>query len=400
MLYRLTLLLLIFLSISCAGKKEEADQNQQVIQGIIDDLNSDNADAALATIDLKLKENPANEEMLYWKAQAYAIKAGIDVYSLFPLMKLKFFDVAISEWGQMMKYSKRDRETVSRVTGNDKKSDTQEKIEQRKKEIKEMDDSEITFEITEPYHTPNRLSSKDPSIPDSKDLFEISYSAYINSPLLLEKFYWYTQLIYEYEPTIDEINERVNKEFPRLVIRQNALQQLNKKMERIAQQKNSQGMVRILFALFDGIDVIKKSPTLNSTKVSYIYDAVTLLEEMSKYLPSKEHRLSKNGMRHTGLLSSLLIINAIKESVDLNKIKEPIDFICHVDTDKLIANYGQLRFGFLHSRSILEDSGFSERNGDNFDNFIKLLENSPEELDENTKIMHKYRINLIKDNNC
>ena len=106
----LIIILSIFVLQSCIKKEQKVTEEAKVIQL----LNQSDADAALVKINALLKSDPNNENLLYLKASAISMIAGIDVYRLFPILKAKIFDVAITQWADKRE-SMRERRALTKA---------------------------------------------------------------------------------------------------------------------------------------------------------------------------------------------------------------------------------------------------------------------------------------------
>ena len=94
--------LITCLTISCIKK----EQKQNIEGQIIELINQNKIDEALLKIDEQLKIKKT-DDLLYLKASSLSMKAGIDIYALFPLLKIKIFDFAISQWSQNREFQKK-----------------------------------------------------------------------------------------------------------------------------------------------------------------------------------------------------------------------------------------------------------------------------------------------------
>lgn len=82
-------------------------------QQVIAALNTDQADKALGMAIAGEHSFPGDPEFTYYKAQAYSLKAEIDIYTLFPIVQMQIFDVAINEWNKANEFEKRRRDSVN-----------------------------------------------------------------------------------------------------------------------------------------------------------------------------------------------------------------------------------------------------------------------------------------------
>jgi hypothetical protein len=96
------LFILSFLCMTSCQKKSINESNSK--NEILYHLNRGNTSDALKIIEAEKKLRPFDANLAMYEASVYAIEAGIDIYSIFPLLKLKFFKEPIANWDSLDKY--------------------------------------------------------------------------------------------------------------------------------------------------------------------------------------------------------------------------------------------------------------------------------------------------------
>lgn len=91
---------LLALTFSSCKKEDKQDalKDETKIQIL---LNNGEYEKALVLIDSMLQANPDNKQIVYLQACAYAMKGGINIYSLYPILDTALFRKPSIEWNHM-----------------------------------------------------------------------------------------------------------------------------------------------------------------------------------------------------------------------------------------------------------------------------------------------------------
>lgn len=99
------LLIILTLGLTISGCQKKSVNSISAKNDILYHLNRNNTKDALAIIETEKKIRPNDPELAIYEASVYTIEAGIDIYSIFPLLKLKFFREPIANWDSLDKYN-------------------------------------------------------------------------------------------------------------------------------------------------------------------------------------------------------------------------------------------------------------------------------------------------------
>jgi|GEM_PF-5363372 len=408
---KIFVILAVFLSssftISCGNKKDGIDrENSNNYQNIVDALNIEDSDKALALINEELQHGPDNLEIKYLKAQALSLKADVDVYSLFPIVKMKLFDVAMTEWHAMNEFSKKTKGGVSDTLIGQNKFKTLEDIDEAKKKIELMPDDDITYKLNFKDERVSRFSYPEYSKTGEKEKVNISCSVLLvidsnifnglntlQESLVTEASYIKGE---QEEPSCTTLLQQLKDlyisnsgNFVKFRVKNQALLELEKKKENFKARKVTESYINAVYALYDSIGVIKKVPDIDQEKSAYIYEALAILKFVMQKT-DKGSRLWKNSQQQIGLLAGYLILSSIKDSFDLEKVVEPTDFVCQVKPENVVKNYLNYLTGFRYLTSIILDTEFYTKNKKNVDQINDYLNEAPETLsdDQTNKIIN------------
>ena len=414
-MYKTLIPTLIFCAWLFTGCNTDQENEQQSTNfQIINALNQQDADRALALIENQLTTDPNNAELQYWKAQAYAIKGGIDVYSLFPIIKMKLFDVAMTEWSSMSEYSKKSKQEINLTLLGEQEIESKEDLNQLEQDIKNMPTEDITFEI--------KVITEDAKYGKYQSVYEGSGNYYdyqkqefinhdgpyfqtncyadleISSNILYfnEKLYEQAYAVYTAPnpDTSDFCQEALGKEVERMLgdfelnptllkskIRQKALWIISDKKAHLEKRQYGNRMINGIYALYDSMPIIQNVPDITANRTNAVNQSLELLTKL-KNETQYHARLGRNVRQQMGLLGGYLILGGIKDSFKLENIKEPADFICNMKSQNIVANYSNFLTGL---RALIEatiDTEFAIKNNANLMEIRKALEEAPEELSE------------------
>src|SRR3989339_664887 len=401
------ILMFFFLMIfSCGAKSEKTKIEKRDDSAIIRALNANNYEHALLLIEKELALDPKNLELSYLKVQALSEKASIDIYSLFPIVKMKLFDVAMTEWSDINKYTKKSQD------------DLQEAITEggTVSSIDELDANEEKIKST-PLETITYTTAIEIQIGEDKyEKTTESYDVYGNSNAVtstyFQKMCWATIIIesplffgmdryFEYVggqvdnsssqadnckeilgPQLEAFPE--NEQNLKREIKRAALQMIDHRRIQLDKKKNGEQIIKLAYALFESIPIIKKVPDLEDKNAEIVYTALELLENI-RQKTRREERLGKNGRQQIGLLAGYLILGSIKESLFLEEINAPTDLLCQIRAEKVIKNYKNFLTGFRYLFNVIIESKISKKTKKRMMDVKADLDNAPEELEDDQK---------------
>ncbi|MBF0298102.1 MAG: hypothetical protein HQK51_05240 [Oligoflexia bacterium] len=386
LLITITLISIIFLNQSCLKKQDESPSSSEFLNAqkmkIIAAINSKDSDQALKLISELNEEQQLDNEIKYLKAEVYAIKANIDVYSLFPIIKLKLFEFALTEWNDIRKYSEKQRAGLGDIVGANLTDERLDQLSEEMERIKKLPPGEVTFTVADvKYHLyANRYC-------------DLTFR--YNSPLFIEEDYsWsYYEAIVNSE---EECKEKASK-LPHIItkepgslyfaqerVKYNAIDLINNKITKTYKRRSQEQYIQIIWAVYDSMPIINSSPLLSSENRNFVLDSLKLLKEVKTQLPN-EDRIGKDARQHMILLSGFIIIEAIKSSIDFNKVEKPSDIICNIIPINVVANYPQSILAARYLLEISQETGFLSLKQELFDRLIPLVKNAPNELSAEEK---------------
>ncbi len=397
-------LILLSLLISC-GKKEESTPTQNIQSEIINALNHDDYKRALTLIERAAIDLPNDPQLEYYKAQAYSIKAGIDIYSLFPLMKMKLFSVAITEWDNVNKYSERNNQSVNSTISGTRELSSKDDLNKRKEEILKIPLDKVTFEVTMEHKGLyyNYMYDNDGNQTDV-----VSSSCYgslkITSDLFPKKKS-ITQHIYFEIQADEKCDDFYPKEIEarernaHRIVRAEAARFIDSRIKNIKDQQAAQKYIKAGFALFESVPILRKLPTLVSSNADIVHTALKILDKTSSS-NKIDDRLQKNVGQQMGILSSFLIIGSLKNAIDFDKVQEPHDIVCELRPEILLDYYPHVRVGMKYLIKSAEDSKFTEKNKENIKKIQSILDSAPNELSDKQKARIIDEITEYTGDNC
>ncbi|MBF0360139.1 MAG: hypothetical protein HQK49_03970 [Oligoflexia bacterium] len=411
------LFFLLFSIFSCSKQQDSNSSNNEFLNEqkmkIVSAINNKDADSALKIISELSEQNQEEGEIKYLKAEAYALKANIDIYSLFPMLKIKLFEFAINEWNDIRKYSERERSGIGDVVGENISDEEINNLENKIKEIESFPVEKITYTITDAssyYH----------------EYFINPYltlvaRCYINlrftSPLFVENHYeWsYLNIPTKNKDECEQITKQLTKGDQSILglaeianqfkgvqarIKKLAIVAAKEKIEKTYNRRAKEKYIQFFWAIYDSLPIIKSAPILNSNEKEHVLQALSLLKNIKDKI-AIEDRIGKDSRQHMTLLAGFIIIEAIKSSIDVNKINNPSDLICTFMPTNLIANYPTALIAARYLLEIAKETGLFNLKDELLDKAIPFLQNAPNELTPQQQKVFIHQVSKIKyDTGC
>jgi hypothetical protein len=364
-------LIFVLLLISCSQQEDKETHSME--SQIIAALNLKDLPKADALINSAINENPNSAKFHYYKAQLHSLEADIDIYSLFPIVQMELFEFALTEWSAIDEYSDHFRGSTQDVLVGQQTPDSVLEIQDRIKEIEGLDLSEITYsiKIEGSYH--NDFGSH-------KECY-VYYE--ITSDLFPRRYkHWDNQYFQVDEMNCDNAEDKVVQESDRNAsfVKRIAIREQNKLIKIKRQRKESNRIIKAMMSLYQSINVIKNVPNLHPSRFEKVEASLNTLMKANSLANSK--RIKENTTKHQGLLAGYLILGGLKNSLDIDNIKEPADIVCKADAFKLVDQYRNFLTGFRYLHNAMIDTEFSKKNKEVFDKAKTHLEDASEELTE------------------
>ncbi len=396
----ISLALALLINSACVKKEQQQNRESQIVEL----LNQNQSDAALEKINQELSLHQT-DELLYLKASALSMKAGVDIYALFPLLKVKIFDVAISQWSQNREFQKKsDAQKKGIVLGPQDIED--QKKGNGKKQYVPLKEAELDYKIayigiTTIYNRENNFCEIGLSLKNAKT---------INNDLL-----WFTTQM-ESENTCNDILQRHitpdNFEVSptldsniRQFISDNHKSAWFERRREIDNKENYAKVLGSFWTLLDMVPMISKIPKISSNGFKSLEEAQEILAKIKDSQANKSEELSEKSRKQLLMLSALKIIAHVQNAFKLDLIKSPIDLICN-SNDEAAEEIVESEKDALYLINAIDDPELIKKNQEAFDdikNKYQLIlqeeNNHPEFKELRIKKVREY-LESNKKNNC
>lgn len=392
--------------VSC-GKREDMSSGQSsenLKHSIISALNKNDSELAYSLTEDGQQQFPTDKDFTYYRAQALSLKANIDIYSLFPLVKMQLFDIAINEWEKANEFEERRRQNTNlSILGEgsiDERYEETEIIQAKIQLLKELSKDELD-ELENEWKVTGFYTYGEGTEYNPKSCY-IYYEAHNEHTPKGKYFYssiWISNDNNCEALTDEEKLELAKKDSPTIKINDWTIYQLNERLARVQNRKSSERYIKAGFALFDGLPILRSIPTITTKELSFLKDALSSLEEV-KGSPGLSPRLKDNSTKQIGLIGAYLITFSLASSIDLDQVKEPLDFACKINAGKIVENYPFIHLGFKSLLSVGIETEFYIKNKKNFDYVKEQMNLAPENLTDEQKEEFIDDIEDFQEDNC
>jgi hypothetical protein len=387
----LVLFIISFLGISCIKKEQKVSGSGEVIKL----LNDSQSDDALSQVNKLLEKDPENEELLYLKASALSMSAGVDVYKLFPILKMQIFDVAMNQWGAHREFEKKAKNRRNGVQDDTKLSKEDEKNIRTYKEPKR---SQIKYTIDYSYIYSTNMINNNPtsfsySLTYSTNLRDSGYyiqgNADINDPVVQMFDLNTRQLKKEYVENDSFFREKILDAI--LAAHKEGWERREQK--RLQTQKEVKA-AQAAWSILDMLPLIKTIPQIDKDQFTKLEEAQSILTALFKKNLETKNEVYLKSKKQLMMLSSLKLIGRFQSSIDLENINSPTDFICNTNESFAEQIYdGRKDVGLILYG--LEDDGLKEKNKDIFEDLKARIERTNNNEEKNSE----YREETIQEIN-
>ncbi len=374
--YVYTILLLVILH-SCGGVHDESSDGDSLNSEIVQQLNAKNISSAEKLIEEGKTKYPDSLLLKYYEAQLLSLKADVDIYALFPIVKMELFEFALTEWSRVDEFSKRSRTDVEdTLLGDSVDPRSTQDLEQFYKDFSLLDPTKIEYVyeskthsdmygyINEPYISDYERDEYGDLIYDEEGNQVPIYSIYCGNYYFvsLADFNFNVQVSdYRYETiqgkTCPEIDYEIDPRFMFRKFKSEIKALIDKKKDR---QQNKK-YLKAALALYESVGIISKVPKFERENLDDLLKAVDFLKVIVESGVEGE-RLYDNAKKQLGLLGGFLILSSIKRAIPVNKIDEPTDFLCKANPKKLFEQGPILFEGLKVLLYILKDTEFEKKN--------------------------------------
>ncbi len=368
---------------SCVKKEQKVSDSGQVIKL----LNNSQSEQALDEVNALLKNDPHNEELLYLKASALSMSAGVDVYKLFPILKVKIFDVAMSQWSDHREFEK--KMNSRRTMGKD------EEVKEDSKEgrvYKELNPESIKFKIKDFYVQKSYESNKE-------NIFHL-WIYFETSANVKDRDFGYVYI--EFDKVKDQIYDlfefKENPNYSRslkpeytfnhpllrnLIIASVEKQHRDDWFDREKKRKKNETdlkMLQGLWSVLDMIPLIKKIPKIDVNGFKKLEEAQDILFNLHKKNIYSKNEIFQKSRKQMMMISALKLIARFQVGIDFDKLNDPSDFYCATN-DSLPEQLVEARKDIQFILNGIEDPAIREKNKELFNEIEVNLKKRGEEID-------------------
>jgi hypothetical protein len=392
-----TVFFTLVLGLSLLSCRQERKQEESTKSQILEALNRKDLARAEVLIDQAFTETPDDIELTYFRAQLFSLKANIDVYSLFPILKMKLFEVAIHEWSQYKKYNELQGSATGTVIMSEGNLEKKEKIENDIAKISQLDEKQIEYKVNFDAKKVQIWNGETCYFPYSIDYnlfgmeFKLSASVY---PLAEQD-----AKISNLDSCIKIALKNLESQVQYFDLKHYALSILHSKLDNLKQQHEAQRVFNAAIGVFDSMPIIRNIPDKAEDRLLHIKSALVLLEQVIAQ-NSWQTRLGKNSRQQTALLAGYLILSALKESLRVEEIAQPIDVLCQLDPTILVKNYKTFLLGTQYLNSVIIGTELEGKNSSQIEELNGLLKIAPAELTEEYENLYIERLTQVQDNAC
>ena len=319
------ILLTLLVCTSCIKKEQTPNEESK----IVDLLNKNDSTNALEKINIELN-NHKTDELLYLKASALSMNAGIDVYALFPLLKVKIFDVAISEWSQNREFQKRNDAQRSTIGINSQDVENQGKISQD--EIKQppkltpeqLEYDQIYLNFISSYNKEMKFCNLGVFVHTTHTAPGMNqYGTYVNFQMndetICKKIETRQSIAKE---DIDNINDQIIKKN----IQADYQSSWNYHQREINKKNAYVKILGSFWTVIDLLPMITKIPKVSPDGFNQLAEAQELLLQIKN--DHNKDELGEKARKQLLMLSALKIVAHVQNAFDLSMVKNPMDFVC------------------------------------------------------------------------
>ncbi len=387
---------MLFAFFSCQKHRSSTDSKSQEIEGIMSVLNSGDYQEAYNLSQDALARNPNDTQMLYWNSQALAGLGELDIYSLFPVIKMKLFDVAISEWGEMQKFSERNREQTSSIILGDSISvanpnEEKDDLDRETARILRLPNSAIDYQIIESYKNTKAATSTN----------EDNY-CFMNLLIDSKLFVDHTAIwLYNFpaENCSIEYGSDLQTSKLREMIRQFAVLKIENKRKKYEENYQQQKYLKIAFVLFEAIPILKRIPYFKVNKKNYLKESVSGLQKIIR-LEDPQSKIYNHSKQQIGLIAGHFILGPIKNSVDFNGAKNALDLVCKSNVKIFLRHYEDIYYGVTHLIQAIEGSEFYIKHKKLLEMLDKQMKILPKTLEQEEQDKIESYFNKLKNESC
>lgn len=346
--------LVLFVGTSCEEKSFSSKNNMKA--QILKDLNKSEFNTVINKLEsksaLSIDEN-------YLLASAYAMKGGMSVYSLYPLLEMELFHKRALDWGDLD--SQKNPYEKFLIKENVRRASHEEKLEAWEsylsdyKSVKQL--TSLEYECLPNNHVEyctelkmkldvireNIIGNKYEYTDDSDYALNDEARKLDEVEGFMDKQY---NLVYSDQDTGDNWEEQNEKiialdrlgRFYKDIVVLDYKRDLFFAGEEDKGSADSAKMMNFLWSVYESIPIIQRLPKINNLQQDALTTTLEILKENLKKEQNHEKSLKMIVMTLVFSMSS-----AFADSFELESVNNPFEMGCHMKEDKYISYYPLLR---------------------------------------------------------
>lgn len=391
----LTIMAFAMLLLSSCVKEE---QQQNTDSQIIELLNQNKSEEALVQINEALKTNNS-DELLYLKASALSMNAGVDIYALFPLLKVKIFDVAISQWSENREFQKKAQSQRLDIGSNN--SDSEKDTDDKKAYVP------LNVENLKFYFSPSIING----FANNNNYCEIGFSASLTYDVYSDRSVFAT-FRSESEEICNSFEKNnyliLDEKFPipsdLLNTIKSALSNEHRQnwLSRKSKANKNNSYMKALgtfWTLIDMIPIVSKIPKISTDGFKKLEEAQAILAKIKESRSQSGDELGQKTRKQLMMISALKIVAHVQNSFDLDNIKSPVDLLCK-SRDNTAEELMASEKDALYLLSTVEDKELINKNKAMFEeihnNYLATMEEESKNPELRDARLEKFKDTILK----
>jgi len=407
----LTVVLLV--SVGACEKEYKKAENENV--SVVSYLNAGKFETVIEIITRK-KERAPHVELTprdrYYLSSAYALKAGVDVYSLYSVMEIQLFHKKALDWSDLSKDKNPYLKFMKNQDGGDSEA---KKLKKEQMWEKFLPGLKVSFNIKDHKKTLEELRSDetchctDLSAQEyaKMDAFlKLKADALIDSKMSMKEYYqtdvWYAAAFdndehkeFNYYNAYSSLSSYYG-DVVLLALKKNEFLNPIKANSLLGGEGWEMVFMNILWNTYESIPIMKKLPELSGAQ----QESLTLaLETNLPLLKDKEFR--DVSLKNLMILSSVSLLSVYTRSFDLNSVTSMKDLYCYFDPNVILNNYGLIRKRILFIQKVYEELDVKDKDYEKYKTQIDGLEKHlVEELSEDQKFRYAESVKKFQVDSC
>tara|TARA_Y100000780_G_scaffold232594_1_gene268425 strand:+ start:95957 stop:97216 length:1260 start_codon:yes stop_codon:yes gene_type:complete len=407
-----TLTFALFISTLITGCKEQSFSSKDSESSIIlKKLNKSDYTSVISTLENKKESGNLSIEDRYLMASAFAIKGGMDVYSLFPLMEVELFHKRAIDWSEL----EEQRNPYGKFLIN--KTTSSASVEERKEAWQKYIEASLSAGVIEALEFDCTEYENEELCEDTRDRYEqlredIKAENYYYSeldPYQLNKVKVKVDEVVAFTQHLSDSNDDDDFVYSEQIIF-NDLEDHYRQMVTLDYKKDlfisgelkdekseiHQQLMKFLWSVYESIPLIQRLPKIDDNGQSTLNTVLEILKDNMSEDPTHEKSSKMIVMTLFFSVSSIFA-----DSFDLQAVDSPISLGCNIKEKTLLGHLKILRDRVKYVRELGEMGLLDEHvSQDNFESIRNYLDTSEDSISETDKEKLFRSIRDYKIKNC